>query len=55
MLSPYKLDWEYIETLTKFLASLLETDCTINKENLEKQLEGKSGYKDVINVFDMFQ
>lgn len=55
MLSPYKLDWEYVETLTKFLASLLETDCTINKENLEKQLEGKTEYKDVINVFEMFQ
>ena len=55
MLSPYKLDWEYVETLTKFLASLLETDCTINKENLEKQLEGKTEYKDLINVFEMFQ
>ena len=54
MLSPYKLDWECVETLTNFIALLLETDCTINKENLEEQLEGKTEYKDIIKVFEEF-
>lgn len=54
MLSPYKLDWECVETLTNFIALLLKTDCTINKENLEKQLEGKTEYKDIIKVFEEF-
>ena len=55
MLSPYKLDWEFVETLTNFMASLLEPDSTINKEELEKQLEDKIEYKDIIKVFEQYQ
>ena len=55
MLSPYKLDWEFVETLTNFMASLLEPDCTVNKEEVEKQLENKIEYKDIIKVFEQYQ
>ena len=55
MLSPYKLDWEFVETLTNFMASLLEPDCTVNKEEVEKQLEDKIEYKDIIKVFEQYQ
>ena len=55
MLSTYNEDWQYVESLTSFVLSLLDEECKVNKEELSNQLEGKIEYKDIINVFEQYQ
>ena len=55
MLSTYNEDWQYVESLTNFVLSLLDEECKVNKEELANQLEGKTEYKDIINVFEQYQ
>ena len=55
MLSTYNEDWKYVEALTNFVAHLLDDDCSINKEELSTQLEGKTDYKEIIRIFKQYQ
>lgn len=55
MLSIYDEDWRYVEALTNFVAHLLDNDCSVNKEELATQLEGKTEYKEIIRIFKQYQ
>ena len=55
MLSTYEEDWRYVESLTNFVAHLLDKDCSVNKEELSTQLEGKTEYKEIIRIFKLYQ
>ena len=55
MLSTYDEDWKYVESLTNFVAHLLDKDCAVNKDELTKQLEGKTEYKEIIRIFKQYQ
>lgn len=55
MLSTYDEDWKYVESLTNFVAHLLDKDCTVNKDELANQLEGKTEYKEIIRIFKQYQ
>ena len=55
MLSTYDEDWKYVESLTNFVAYLLDKDCTVNKDDLANQLEGKTEYKEIIRIFKQYQ
>lgn len=55
MLSTFDDDWKYVDSLTSFVAYLLDKDCSINKEELASQLEGKTEYKEIIRIFKQYQ
>ena len=55
MLSTYNEDWKYIESLTNFVSLLLNKECTVNKEELAHQLEGKTEYKEIVKIFKQYQ
>ena len=55
MLSTYNEDWQYVESLTNFVLSLLDEECKVNKEELANQLEGKTEYKEIIKIFKQYQ
>lgn len=55
MLSTYDEDWKYVESLTNFVAHLLDKDCTVNTEELANQLDGKTEYKEIIRIFKQYQ
>ena len=55
MLSTYNEDWQYVESLTNFVLSLLVEECKVNKEELANQLEGKTEYKEIIKIFKQYQ
>ena len=55
MLSTYNEDWKYIESLTNFVSFLLNKECTVNKEELAHQLEGKTEYKEIVKIFKQYQ
>lgn len=55
MLSTYDEDWKYVESLTNFVAHLLDKDCAVNKDELAKQLEGRTEYKEIIRIFKQYQ
>lgn len=55
MLSTYEEDWKYVESLTNFVAHLLDKECTVNTEELANQLDGKTEYKEIIRIFKQYQ